>query len=370
VIVREHRDWLAGFGVERDMIEVLTSMCARLYGHRGARNWPCAVTAAGHEGLGPVEKVRGSGRLDGAGQGTSLPVPCRRREEGVQHDARAGEGHHEPAPGRAFLRHCRGLPNPGPELVPGGTAQRVEPPQGRRGPVVGGKQIRTHESTRKLGRRIEAGTARILSATLAEESSGRWFCSFQVIVQRAAAPAPTGTAAPAVGVDVGVKAGSLLVIAVPDGHEIGRVPAPKSLTAAQGRLRALQRRAARQQGPWDPGTRTWRQPSKRWARTSRRIGRTHAHAAAVRRDVLHKATTFLAQRHQVITVETLNASGMRSAGGVYKRGLNRALADTALAEVRPCSAANACGTAPCWLRPVVTIHQARRVRLAAGESQA
>jgi transposase len=46
------------------------------------------------------------------------------------------------------------------------------------------------------------------------------------------------------------------------------------------------------------------------------------------------ATTSLARRHQVITVETLNASGMRSAGGVYKRGLNGALADTALAEVR------------------------------------
>ena len=54
----------------------------------------------------------------------------------------------------------------------------------------------------------------------------------------------------------------------------------------------------------------------------------------MRRDSLHKATTSLAQRHQVITVETLNASGMRSAGGARKRGLNRALADAALAEVR------------------------------------
>jgi putative transposase len=54
----------------------------------------------------------------------------------------------------------------------------------------------------------------------------------------------------------------------------------------------------------------------------------------VRRDVLHKATTALAQQHQVIVVETLNASGMRARGGVYKRGLNRALADAALAEVR------------------------------------
>jgi putative transposase len=196
-------------------------------------------------------------------------------------------------------------------------------------------RIRTHESTRKLARRIEAGTARILSATLSEESSGRWFCSFQVIVQRSVSvPGHVGAGVPAVGVDVGVKAGSLLVIAAPDGREVGRVPAPKSLAAAQARLRALQRRAARQHGPWDPGTRTRRPPSKRWAKTSRRIGRVHAHAAAVRRDVLHKATTSLAQRHQVITVETLNASGMRSADGARKRGLNRALADAAVAEVR------------------------------------
>jgi putative resolvase len=76
VIVVEHRDRLARFGVEhleaalgahgrrivvvdlgeatddlvRDMIEVLTSMCARLYGRRGARNRAMrAVTATRHE---------------------------------------------------------------------------------------------------------------------------------------------------------------------------------------------------------------------------------------------------------------------------------------------------------------------------------
>ena len=54
----------------------------------------------------------------------------------------------------------------------------------------------------------------------------------------------------------------------------------------------------------------------------------------MRRDVLHKATTALAQRHDVVVVETLNAAGMRSAGGARKRGLNRALADAALAEIR------------------------------------
>jgi putative transposase len=198
-------------------------------------------------------------------------------------------------------------------------------------PRVG--RIRTHESTRKLARRLESGTARVLSATLAEDSSGRWFCSFQVIVRRAAAvPAHAGSGAAAVGVDVGVK--DLLVAATPDGREVARVPAPKAAAAAQPRKRALQRKAARQQGPYDPVTKKKRKPSNRWRRTQSRISRADAHAAAVRRDVLHKATTALARQHRVITVETLNVSGMRSAGGAYKRGLNRALADAALAEVR------------------------------------
>jgi putative transposase len=198
-------------------------------------------------------------------------------------------------------------------------------------PRVG--RIRTHESTGKLARRIGAGTARILSATLAEEPSGRWFCSFQAIVQRTvAAPAHVGVRALVVGADAGVK--DLLVAGTPDGAEIDRVPAPKAAAAVRPRKRALQRKAARQRGPCDPVTKTKRKPSGRWRATQRRISRIDARAAAVRRDVLHKATTALARQHRVITVETLNASGMRSAGGACKRGLNRALADAALAEVR------------------------------------
>lgn len=145
--------------------------------------------------------------------------------------------------------------------------------------------------------------------------------AFQTIVQRAVAvPGHVGVSAPVVGVDVGVKADSLMVVATPDGREIDKIPAPKSLTAAQTRLRALQRRAARQQGPYNLATKTKRQPSKRWLRQQRRINRIHAHAAAVRRDVLREQTTILAQRHQVIAVETLNASGMRSAGGSPEEG--------------------------------------------------
>jgi putative transposase len=135
-----------------------------------------------------------------------------------------------------------------------------------------------------------------------------------------------------VGVDVGVI--DLAVVATPGGVEVMRVPAPKSYAHAQARLRTLQRRAARQVGPWDQATRTRRRASNRWKTTQARIAKVHARAVNVRRDVLAKVTTTLAQCHDVIVVETLNASGMRSAGGARKRGLNRALADAALGEVR------------------------------------
>jgi hypothetical protein len=48
-------------------------------------------------------------------------------------------------------------------------------------PVLG--TIKTHESTRKLHRRIAGGTAKVNSATVRREA-GRWFVSFTVEVQR------------------------------------------------------------------------------------------------------------------------------------------------------------------------------------------
>ncbi len=77
-------------------------------------------------------------------------------------------------------------------------------------------RIHTCESTRKLARRIEAGTARILSATLSEDSAGRWHVAFQVLVHRAVeVPGHVGAGESVVGVDVGVKADPLIVVATP-----------------------------------------------------------------------------------------------------------------------------------------------------------
>src|SRR5207248_5546367 len=62
-------------------------------------------------------------------------------------------------------------------------------------------RIKTHESTRKLARRIEQGTARVLSATVRRED-GRWLCSFTCEVHRT----PTTPVRPdaVVGVDLGI----------------------------------------------------------------------------------------------------------------------------------------------------------------------
>jgi putative transposase len=174
---------------------------------------------------------------------------------------------------------------------------------------------------------LEAGTARILSATVSLVG-GRWLCAFQVIVACKIRPAHARRSDHAVvGMDVGVN--DLLVVATPDGAEVARIAAPKPLARAQSRLRAAQRQAARRHGPYDPETTTRLEPSKRWQRANARVGRIHARVAAVRTHEIRKATTDLATLHDVVAVEQLAAKNMARRGGRRKCGLNRALGDAA-----------------------------------------
>jgi putative transposase len=192
-------------------------------------------------------------------------------------------------------------------------------------------RIKTHETTRKLVRRIQAGTAHILRATVAFER-GRWLVSFTCAVRRGCGrPAHVKPGAGIVGVDAGVK--ELIVVADPGGTELERHRAPRELKQAQRRLRALQRKAARQIGPWDPSAQRKQHPSRGWLRTQREIARTHARVAYLRADRIHKLTTRLSQSHDVIGGETLAVKNMMAAGGTRKRGLNRALADAGLGEL-------------------------------------
>jgi putative transposase len=179
-------------------------------------------------------------------------------------------------------------------------------------------QIKTHESTRKLARRLEAGSARILAATISM-TADCWYVSFTVEVQRHRAQ---GTHADGVvGVDLGVR--HLAVLST------GRmITNPRPLDQVHRRLRRLNRQLARRHGPRSVDN-TRQRPSAGWRQTRQRLARVHARAANIRRDVLHKLTTDLVGTHDTIVVERLNVAGM-----VRNRRLARAIADVGFAELR------------------------------------
>jgi len=173
--------------------------------------------------------------------------------------------------------------------------------------------IRTHESTRKLARRLEAARARILSATVSRTAQ-RWFVSFTVEAERAV---PDGHARPgsAIGIDLGVKT---LLTGVDDAGNVISIAGPKPLRAS---LRKLCR-ASRAHSRKTPGSANRRKHAA-W------LARIHARTADVRADALHKATTSLAVRYQTVVAEDLNVAGM-----ARNRKLARAIADQGFGAAR------------------------------------
>ncbi|HEX6676095.1 MAG TPA: IS607 family element RNA-guided endonuclease TnpB [Actinomycetes bacterium] len=179
-------------------------------------------------------------------------------------------------------------------------------------------RLKTHESTRKLARRLEAGTARILSATITC-TADRWYVSFTVEVQRCVLEKRPGGAV--VGMDVGIRH-----LAVLSTGQV--VPNPRPLDHAQRRLRRFSRQLARRHGPRSPdGSR--RTSSAGWRQTHRRLARMHARVANLRRDGLHKLTTELASNHGTVVVEHLNVASM-----LGNRRLARRIVDAGWGELR------------------------------------
>ncbi|WP_221179335.1 IS607 family element RNA-guided endonuclease TnpB [Streptomyces botrytidirepellens] len=182
-------------------------------------------------------------------------------------------------------------------------------------PVLG--RIKTHESTHKLGRLIEAGTARIKSATVRQEAQ-RWCVSFTVEVQRAERT-PTRPDA-VIGVDLELK--TLAVFS--DGRPAAENP--KHLAGARRKLRRLSRTVSRRQGP---DRRTGQQPSNRWKRANAQRNRVHHRVTALRRDGIHKLTTSLTREYGTVVVEDLNVASM-----VKNWKLARSIADAGFGEIR------------------------------------
>ncbi|MGW0817655.1 IS607 family element RNA-guided endonuclease TnpB [Streptomyces viridiviolaceus] len=180
--------------------------------------------------------------------------------------------------------------------------------------------LRTHEPTAKLLTRVQAATARILSATVRHER-GRWFASFQVEVKQDITRVTRPDAA--VGIDLGVK--TLAVLADSTG-EIRAVANPTHHDQALKKLRRTSRTVSRRQGP---DRRTGRKPSKRWEKANAARNRVHHRVANLRANALHKLTTAVAAEYGTVVVEDLNVAGM-----LRNRRLARRIADAGFGEIR------------------------------------
>lgn len=138
-------------------------------------------------------------------------------------------------------------------------------------------------------------------------TADRWFISFKIETE----PTTTPKSVDVVGVDLGVK--SLATLSTGEVFE-GAKPY-RNLEAKLSRLQWLNRH--KQIG------------SANWKKSQVKIQRLHQHIANIRRDTLHKLTTYLAKNHSTIVIENLNVSGM-----LANHKLSKAIADMGFYEFR------------------------------------
>ncbi|MEV2220530.1 RNA-guided endonuclease TnpB family protein [Nocardia vinacea] len=193
-------------------------------------------------------------------------------------------------------------------------ADRAKPLDARtvRLPAIG--DVAAREDMSWLTARLACGAARILGATIREQS-GRWWIAFQLEVDRDEINTRRRVPeyAPKCGIDLGLRT---FAVITNDDDTSEEIHAPKPLRAAQRRLARANRKLARCVSV-----------SKNRGKARERVARLHLRVVNRRRDFLHKTTTRLARTKSAIAVETLNVKGM-----TRNRRLARAVSDAGFGE--------------------------------------
>jgi putative transposase len=125
------------------------------------------------------------------------------------------------------------------------------------------------------------------SVTISRQAD-RWFISFKIETELK----PTNKKVDVVGVDLGVK--SLATLSTGEVFE-----GAKSYRKLEKKLAKLQRIVSRRE-----------LKSNNWHKASIKVARLHKRIADIRKDTLHKLTTYLAKNHSQIIIEDLNVSGL------------------------------------------------------------
>jgi len=146
---------------------------------------------------------------------------------------------------------------------------------------------------------------KIMSGTVSHVAD-KWYISIAVELRKDLALPKTGKYA---GVDLGVKD----IAITSDGCKFAN---PRWIQKSEKKLKRLNRELARRQ-----------RASKRRERTRLRLARQHDRVANQRKDWLHKITTYLVRKYDVIALEDLNVRGM-----VKNHNLAKAITNVSFGE--------------------------------------
>ena len=144
------------------------------------------------------------------------------------------------------------------------------------------------------------------SVTISRQAD-KWYISFKIEI----APQPTTKVIHVIGVDLGV-----LHLATLSNGEI--FEGAKALKKLEKKLAKLQYRNRHKQVK-----------SSNWLQAQVKIARLHQRIANIRKDYVHKMTTYLAKNHSKIVIEDLNVVGM-----LANHKLAKAISDGAFYEIK------------------------------------